>query len=72
VDNHRFFGNVGWRHHDFSPDEDGGDFGSEIDLRVARTFKKHYTAMLKYSHFDSDSEAKPDTTKLWGTLQLKF
>ncbi len=59
-------------YHDFSPDESGDDFGSEIDLQVARTFKKHYTAVLKYSDFDSDSDAKPDTTKLWGILQLKF
>ena len=59
-------------YHDFSPDESGDDFGSELDLRVARTFKRHYTAVLKYSDFDSDSDVKPDTTKLWGILQLKF
>lgn len=59
-------------YHDFSPDESGDDFGSEIDLQVARTFNKHYTAVLKYADFDSDSTAKPDTTKLWGILQLKF
>jgi hypothetical protein len=59
-------------YHDFSPDESGDDFGSEIDLQVARKFKKHYTAVLKYANFDSDSTAKPDTTKLWGILQLAF
>ncbi len=58
--------------HDFSPDESGDDFGSELDLQVARTFNKHYTTVLRYAHFDSDSFAKPDTTKLWGILQLKF
>jgi hypothetical protein len=59
-------------YHDFSPDEDGDNFGSEIDLQLARSFKKHYTAALKYADFNSDSDSKPDTKKLWGILQLKF
>ncbi len=59
-------------YHDLSADEDGEDFGSEVDLQVARIFKKKYTAVLKYADFDSDSDSKPDTTKLWGILQLKF
>jgi hypothetical protein len=59
-------------YHDFSADEGDEDFGNELDLQVLRTFKKHYTAVLKYADFDSDSSSKPDTAKLWGILQLKF
>jgi len=59
-------------YHDFSPDESGDDFGSEIDLQLARSFKKHYTAVLKYADFDSDSDVKPDVKKLWAILQLVF
>lgn len=59
-------------YHDFSANENGEDFGNELDLQVARTFTRHYTAVLKYADFDSDSDSKPDTMKLWGILQLKF
>ncbi len=59
-------------YHDFSADANTEDLGNELDLQVARTFHGHYTAVLKYADFSSDSDSLPETTKLWGILQLIF
>lgn len=58
--------------HDFSADEGGGDYGSEIDLAVAQKFATHYTALLKLADFSSDNAAYPDTTKIWLQLEATF
>ena len=57
--------------HDFSADEGGADYGSEIGLGAGRTFKEMYFVGLKYARYDADSFST-DTDKLWITLQLKF
>ncbi len=60
-------------YHDFSADEGGADYGSELGLLVAKTFKKIYSVGLKYAKFDSDDPLSyDDTSKTWAWLQLKF
>ncbi len=58
-------------YHDFSAETGGEDYGSEIDIVVARKFCDHYTAMLKYAKYSSDDYAT-DTDKLWLSVAATF
>ncbi|MFQ5877470.1 MAG: alginate export family protein [Acidobacteriota bacterium] len=58
-------------YHDFSADDGGADYGTELDLLVAKTFHGKYTAGLKYAGYSADGFAT-DTDKLWVTLQVRF
>ncbi|MCC6598758.1 MAG: alginate export family protein [Alphaproteobacteria bacterium] len=65
-------------YHDFSGDE-SGDFGSEIDLSIGRTFKfpetYPFTSMnltLKYSDYDAEDAPYTDTQKTWFQMTLNF
>lgn len=69
-------------YHDFETDVGGLDAGSEFDILVQKTFKKHYTLGLKYADYNADSEfnnaqtdptkRKVDTEKFWLYGQVKF
>ena len=71
-------------YHDFSADEGGAEYGTEIDLLITRTFNKMYTAGLKYANYSADSATpilpgvpgvagnNTDIEKIWAWLQLKF
>lgn len=61
-------------YHDFETDKGGLDAGDELDLLLQKTFKKHYTAGIKYSDYNADDEyaANVDTEKFWLYGQLKF
>lgn len=68
-------------YHDFSADEGGADYGTELDLLITRTFRKMYTVGLKYANYSADSAtpvlpgvsgSNMDLEKIWVTLQLKF
>lgn len=69
-------------YHDFETDVAGLDAGSEFDILVQKTFKKHYTVGVKYSDFNAGSEfnnaqtvptkKKVDTEKFWLYGQVKF
>ena len=41
-------------YHDIGSDNMGYDYGSELDLQISKTFKKHYTLGLKYAAYDAD------------------
>ena len=58
-------------YHDFSSDFDGIDYGSEIDLMVARKFGKHYSGMIKFADYSSDGHATA-TTKIWVMAVASF
>lgn len=57
-------------YHDFSADV-GGDYGSEIDLLVKKSFGKNYYGSLKYANYNA-SGFSVDTEKLWFTLGANF
>ncbi len=59
-------------YHDYSAQSGPGGFGSEIDASVSRKFADHYGLLLKAAHFDGDSTAYGDTTKLWIQLTASF
>lgn len=58
-------------YHDFSADEGGADYGTELDLLAVRKFGKRYALGLKYASYDADTW-KTDTDKLWLWAQLKL
>lgn len=55
-------------YHDFSADEGGSDYGSELDLSASGTWDK-VKLTLKFADYQSDGFAS-DTQKIW--LQLDF
>ncbi|WP_017932522.1 alginate export family protein [Robiginitomaculum antarcticum] len=57
-------------YHDFSADV-GGDYGSEINLQVAKNINQNYSVALKYGSYNADGFAT-DTDKLWISLGAKF
>lgn len=68
-------------YHDLSADNGGYDYGSEIDLQVTRALNKHFTAGLKYSDYNADTNTinitrngaiALDVTKFWAWLQFKY
>ena len=58
-------------YHDFSSDFGGMDYGSEIDLMVAKKFGKHYSGMIKFADYSSDGYSV-DTTKIWVMAGASF
>lgn len=57
--------------HDFSADEGGADYGTELDLVASRKIGKLSTAALKYARYSADTFAT-DTDKVWFQWQVKF
>jgi hypothetical protein len=51
-------------YHDFSAEDSGNDYGSEIDLSLVRKFSKNYSLVLKYAAY-SAGDIKVDANKLW-------
>jgi hypothetical protein len=65
--------NVQLSYHQFESDYGSTDFGSEVDLSIARKLSENYSVLLKAAHFDADSEGgKKDTSKVWLQLQATF
>lgn len=65
-------------YHDFSGDE-SGDFGSEIDLSVGRSFKlpegqpfEKLNVLIKYSDYEAEDAPYTDTQKAWLQLGVAF
>jgi len=57
--------------HDFSADQGGDDYGSEVDLQATKNFAKRYTVGVKYAAYSADT-IKTDTEKLWLWGELKI
>ncbi len=58
-------------YHDFSADEGGDDYGTELDLAITRKFKEIYTVGAKYASYDAGS-LSTDTDKLWLWFQVSL
>lgn len=58
-------------YHDFKSDKGGLNYGSEVDLLIAKKFGKHYLAGIKYASYSAD-DYSADTDKLWIWTNIKF
>ena len=58
-------------YHDFSADEGGADYGTELDLLVAKKFNDTFTGLIKYADYSADTFSK-DTSKLWLQVAMKI
>lgn len=56
-------------YHDFSADDGGADYGSEIDLGVTYKFSSRASVQFQIADYAADDFAA-DTTKAWLTLNL--
>jgi hypothetical protein len=57
--------------HDYSAEATGQDYGTELDLSVARKFGGRYELLLKYADYEADG-LFTDTTKVWVQLGASF
>lgn len=65
------------RWHQFSADEGGADYGSELDLQVTRPVIEALTLGLKYAAYDADEFPAVegvafDTAKFWAFAEYQF
>ena len=58
-------------YHDFTSDQESIDYGTELDLLVAKKMNKKYTLLAKYAAYSADDHAT-DTDKLWLMAQASF
>lgn len=58
-------------YHDFDSENTSADLGSEIDLKISKTFFKHLTLAATWASFDADTHST-DTDKLFLEATLKF
>jgi len=58
-------------YHDFSANDGGADYGTEIDLLAAYKYNKNFSTGLKYANYDAD-DFSVDTKKYWLWGQLTF
>lgn len=59
------------RYHDFDAEQGGADHGSEVDLKISKSFWDHYSASIIYADYDADSFST-DTQKAFLILGAKF
>jgi len=57
--------------HDYKADQGGANYGSELNLLVAKKFAKKYSAGVKYANYSADTYGT-DTSKLWIWGGVKF
>lgn len=59
-------------YHDFTANEGSADYGSEIDLLVAKKFGKNYNAGIKYAAYSDDGFLGSDIDKIWVWVGATF
>ena len=60
-------------YHDFSAEDGGEDFGTEVDLVASWPITKEWLLEAKYASFSSDNTARfTDTDKAWMTVMFKL
>jgi hypothetical protein len=70
-------------YHDFSSDNLGYDYGSELDLLVSRKVHKNVTLLAKYATYSGDTNSNnvtrngpqalsKDIDKLWLQAEISF
>jgi hypothetical protein len=57
--------------HDLASNEGHIDYGTEVDLIAAYSFKKNYDLLIKFASYSAD-ELSNDTHKLWIQVATKF
>ncbi|MFW5451856.1 MAG: alginate export family protein [Methylophagaceae bacterium] len=62
---------IDFRYHDFDANEGNADYGDEIDVKISKKFKDHYSATFIYADYNADDFAT-DTRKWWIILGAKF
>ncbi|PCJ42789.1 MAG: hypothetical protein COA71_04615 [SAR86 cluster bacterium] len=58
-------------YHDFSAEEGGISYGSEIDIQASYTFNSTVSGAVKFASYSSDGFAV-DTEKVWLTVSFSF
>ncbi len=58
--------------HDYSSNQSGDDFGSEINLSAIKSFKDRYILGFKYATYNSANNIRVDTEKVWFWGEIKF
>ena len=58
-------------YHDYSAEDGGGSFGSEINANFAIPIDKNFSVLLKAAIFDG-AGGYPDTSKLWAMVNARF
>lgn len=58
-------------YHDFTSDEGNSDYGSELDLLVAKKFSKTFSGLIKYANYSADTFSN-DTSKVWVQVEMKI
>lgn len=73
--------NLSLVYHDFSADNAGYDYGTEINVQATRPLTKHLTAGVKYADYDADRNAlniarngaiARDVAKFWVWLEFTY
>ncbi len=59
-------------YHDFQAEHTNADYGTEWDASIQQTFYDRFTLGLKFADFNTDSASYQDTTKVIGTVQIKY
>ena len=63
-------------YHDYTGENSGDDFGSEVNLLAVKPFAKKYTIGLKYAAYTAPDNttliATTDTDKIWLWGEMKF
>ena len=60
-----------FRYHDFEANEGNANYGDEIDIKISKKFKDHYSAAFIYADYDAEDFAT-DTQKWWIIIGAKF
>ena len=64
---------LGAFYHEFTAEDSGDDFGSEIDLVATWPASKYLTLQLKFASFSTDNASRfDDTDKVWVSAILKL
>ena len=64
---------LGAFYHEFTAEDSGDDFGSEIDLVATWPASKYLTLQLKFASFSTDDSSRfDDTDKVWVSAILKL
>ncbi|MDK1024869.1 MAG: alginate export family protein [Gammaproteobacteria bacterium] len=58
-------------YHQFDAESGSGNYGSELDISVAKKINNNFSVLLKYAAYDAD-DFSVDTNKLWVMLTANF
>ena len=61
----------GMTYHDFSAEDGGADYGTELDMVYSYKFSKNYSTLLKFADYSSDGFSV-DGQKYWMMFVAKF